>query len=366
MAPGTAFSYTRRCLRGRPATYTAGMAKTTAKKTRLGRGLSSLLNVEPEKKPQPAQTDAPAAPVMRETPADPAPGPTRPPSPAAEPEPAATQPAAPDGRPLEVPVDRIDPNPHQPRRSFDEAELNELAASLKTNGLIQPIVVRPSPTEGRFELIAGERRLRASKLAGFKTIQVVVRETDAMTQAQLALVENIQRSDLNPLERAESYRTLLDQLGLTVTELATRLGEDRSTVSNHLRLLDLAEPVRLLIRDRVLSLGHAKVLAGVEDEAEQVRLAKLVAGQELSVRNLEKLVADPAGTPGGGSKQEPTPAALARQQHLSRVSDQIGGVLGTRVEVKGKKGGRGQIVIHYRDLDAFDDLLRRMNVELDD
>ena len=346
------------------------MAKATAKKTRLGRGLSSLLNVEPDKKAQPAATDAPAAPstpVMRETPSDPAPAAT-PPSPAADAEPAAARPAAPapDGRPLEVPVELVDPNPHQPRRSFDEAELNELAASLKTNGLIQPIVVRPSATDGRYELIAGERRLRASKLAGLGTIQVVVRETDAMTQAQLALVENIQRSDLNPLERAESYRTLSDQLGLTVTELATRLGEDRSTVSNHLRLLDLAEPVRLLIRDRVLSLGHAKVLAGVEDAAEQARLAKLVAGQELSVRNLEKLVAGPAGVAAGGGVQEPTPAALARQQHLARVSDQIGGALGARVEVKGKKGGRGQIVIHYRDLDAFDDLLRRMNVELDD
>src|SRR4029434_6962211 len=141
------------------------------------------------------------------------------------------------------------------RSRMNEASIAELAASLKSTGLVQPIIVRQH--NGGYQLIAGERRLRAAKLAGLKTLPAIVREVDNFTQAQMALVENIQREDLNPIDRAQSYRALMDQLGLTQAELAGRLGEERSSVANYLRLLELAEPVRDLVRDGKLSMGHA-------------------------------------------------------------------------------------------------------------
>ena len=313
------------------------MAKTQAKQRRLGRGLSSLLNVE-------SQEAKRAAPVRREVP----------PEPAAEPAPPPAGVEAGDAG--TVAVGLIDPNPHQPRRAFAADELDELAASIRTNGVIQPVVLRPSEA-GRYELIAGERRLRAAKLAGLDRIPAVVREVDPLAQAQQALVENVQRADLNPLERAASYRALLDQLGLTQADLAARLGEDRSVIANHLRLLNLGDPARDLVRDGRLPLGHAKVLAGVDDPERQAALARLAAEQELSVRNLERL------TRHEPPKPKPTPDG--RDSHLRRVGEQIGGALGARVEVHGRAGGRGKLVIHYHDLDGFDALLRRLDVRLD-
>src|SRR5262249_38980992 len=149
-------------------------------------------------------------------------------------------------------------------------------------GIIQPLVVRRVGSE--YELIAGQRRLQAAKAAGLAQVPVVIRDADSFTQAQLALVENIQREDLNPIERAQAYRSLIEQLGLTQAELASRLGEDRSSFANFLRLLELTEPVRHMVRDGRLSLGHAKLLAGVPDILKQQKLAETVVSQELSVR----------------------------------------------------------------------------------
>src|SRR5262249_27010271 len=156
--------------------------------------------------------------------------------------------------------DQIQPNPHQPRRQFDQAAIAELAASIKSTGLIQPVIVRHMPG-GAYQLIAGERRWRAARIAGLARIPAIVRNVDNFAQAQMALIENIQREDLNPIDRAESYKTLINQLGLTQNELANRLGEDRSSIANFLRLLELAEPVRQLVRDGKLSVGHAKIIA---------------------------------------------------------------------------------------------------------
>jgi ParB family chromosome partitioning protein len=266
--------------------------------------------------------------------------------------------AAPSGTTtLDVPVAAIAPNPHQPRRQFDEASLIELAASLKSNGVIQPIIVRR--VDDRFELVAGERRLRAAKLANMTTIPAIVRELDSFTQAQMALVENIHREDLNPMERATAYRALIDQLGLTQAELAKRLGEDRSTVTNFLRLLDLAEPVRAMIRDGRLSLGHAKVLAGVSDILEQERLGKLVVSQGLSVRNLERLVQSPAIPPSA----TPTKHASA---HLQELEKTFARHLGMRVQIRsGSNKAKGRVVIHYASLDQFDQLLEKLGVDAD-
>lgn len=265
--------------------------------------------------------------------------------------------------PTVVPIETIDVNPHQPRREFDEAALTSLADSIRANGIIQPIVVRPLPT-GRYELIAGERRLRAAKLAKHSEMPIVVREVDAYTQAQWALVENIHREDLNPIDRAEAYASLMQQLGLTQAELSGRLGEQRSSVANHLRLLELASEVREDVRSGTLTLGHAKVLAGVESPAEQLRLAALTKSQNLSVRNLERLIEQQHAAPTAVTATAPLPVG---QRHLDEVEGQIVQQLGLRVQLKsGKKSGTGRVVIHYQSLEQFDELMKRCGVHLND
>ncbi len=306
------------------------MSQAVKTKPRLGRGLSSLISVS-------------SLPVEAEISSHSVEAPSR------------GTPVS-DGTPLLVPVDSIRPNPHQPRKTFNEASLSELAASLKTSGIIQPLVVRKT-TDG-YELIAGQRRWQAAKRAGLTEVPVILRDVDSYTQAQMALVENIQREDLNPIERAQGYRALMEQLGLTQAELATRMGEDRSSIANFLRLLELPESVRALVRDGKLSLGHAKIIAGISDIIEQQRLAEMVVAQELSVRNLERVIQDrPAATP-----ERKTPGLSA---HLADLEKSISGQLGMRVQVRSGPKGRGRLVIHYSTLDQFDDLLLKLGVKAD-
>ncbi len=345
------------------------MAKMQKPKSRLGRGLSSLISVsqlpvEAEVGGAEAESPARGAEVEPTRAAQDTPPPkpltsneSEPPETSAIPEANRDVPRGTStGAPLEIPIAEVVPNPHQPRRQFNDAALAELAASLKSNGLIQPIVVRR--VQDRYELVAGERRLRAAKLAGMATIPAIVRELDSFTQAQMALVENIHREDLNPIERASAYRALIEQLGLTQAELAKRLGEDRSTVTNFLRLLELAETVRNLIRDSKLSLGHAKVLAGVSDILEQEKLANLVVSQGLSVRNLERLVQSPAAPP---------PAKTVKggpSAHLQELEKTFARQLGMRVQIRsGANKSRGRVVIHYGSLDQFDQLLEKLGIE---
>jgi ParB family chromosome partitioning protein len=262
-----------------------------------------------------------------------------------------------DGHPIEIPITDIQVNPHQPRRSFDEVGLAQLAESLKSSGLIQPIIVRR--VDNAYQLIAGERRLRAAKMAGLVNIPAIIRDVDGLTQAQMALVENIQREDLNPLDRAAAYRTLIDQLGLTQAELAGRLGEERSGIANYLRLLELAEPVREHLRSGRLSLGHAKLLAGVADVLEQQRLAELVIAQDLSVRNLERAIQSPTAPPSRSEAASPSAYITELEKSISRQ-------LGMRVQVRrsGSKG-KGRLVIHYASLDQFDQLIAKLGVEME-
>ncbi len=305
---------------------------------RLGRGLSALLsmNEEPE---TPGMTEVGAG-VMAGSDES-----NQPPA------------AIPANTPWRViPVGKITANPHQPRRTMNDESLNDLATSLKTNGLIQPIVVREDGDQ--YQLIAGERRFRAAKIAGLTEIPAIVRVADAYTQAQLALVENIHREDLNPIERAMAYSNLLNQLGLTQAELATRLGEQRSSVANYLRLLDLSGTVRELVRDSKVSLGHAKVLAGVSDHAEQLRLGLLVVSQDLSVRNLERLVSTPV------EDAQATKPKESGSAHLKDLETNLSRELGLRVQVRGA-AKKGRVVIHYNNLDQFDDLVKRLGVELE-
>lgn len=253
----------------------------------------------------------------------------------------------------EIELTSIAVNPHQPRRSMSEAGLAELAASIRANGVIQPIVVRP--VADGFELVAGERRFRAAQRAGLARMPAIVRDIDAHTQAQWALVENIQREDLNPIDRAEAYQTLLTKLGLTQAELAGRLGEERSGIANFLRLLELAPPVREFVRDGRLSMGHAKVLAGVTVLQEQQRIAELAVAQGLSVRNIERLIAD---APATSSAREPTISP-----HLQQLEKSLTRQLGLRVQLRSAaKAGRGRLTIHYGSLDQFDDLMKRLDV----
>lgn len=305
---------------------------STKPKSRLGRGLSSLISVSD----LPVEAELPAPPAA-----------------------TAPQPQSVPVSPMEIPLDQIAPNPHQPRRQMNETSLAELAASIKSSGLIQPVIVRK--TETGYQLIAGERRLRAAKLAGLTTLPALVRDVDGFTQAQMALIENIQREDLNPIDRALAYRALISQLGLTQQELAIRLGEDRSSITHYVRLLELAEPVREQVRNGMLSLGHAKLLGGVTDILEQQRLAELCVTQELSVRNLERLLASgtPAVPPVAGDPKAPSAHYADLERHIARQ-------LGLRVQVRGGKKGRGRLVIHYGSLDQFDDLMSRLGVKINE
>lgn len=317
------------------------MSKPAAKaKPRLGRGLSALISVTtPQPAPPQSHADAP----------DPKPAAAVPPTP-----------AVPEGTPAQLPIGLISPNPHQPRRVFKDATLAELAASLKAAGLIQPIVVRK--VDGKYQLIAGERRLRAARLAGFTHVPAIVRDVDALTQAQLALIENIQREDLNPIDRALGYHSLMKDLGLTQAELALRMGEERSGIANYLRLLELAEPVREMLRDGKLSMGHAKILAGVPDILEQQRLATLIVNQDLSVRNLERLMSQPAVVPASPQVEVP----VATTAHMRELEKSLSRQIGLRVQVRASaQKGKGKVVIHYSNLDQFDEFCDRLGVDIE-
>ena len=245
----------------------------------------------------------------------------------------------------EVDINAISPNPTQPRTVFDEDSLNELAASIKEVGVMQPPVVR-TLGNGRYELIMGERRLRASKLAGLKTIPVIIRETADNELLREALVENIQRSQLNPLEEGAAYQNLLNDFGYTHEELATKVGKSRSAVTNTLRLLNLPASVQRRIAAGVLTAGHARALLSMADEYEIEKLANKIVAEGLSVRATEELVAL-------GSKSEKIKKASGPKTNsprLKEVSDQLGDVLDTRVTVElGKE--KGKITIEFADLD---------------
>lgn len=253
----------------------------------------------------------------------------------------------------EAPIDLIDPNPSQPRRAFDPDALAELASSIAQIGVLQPIVVRPSGE--RYELVAGERRLRASKRAGLKSIPVVVVETDGRGSLERALVENLHREDLNPIEEAAAYRALIDEGGLTQDELGRRLGRSRVTISNSLRLLELPVGIQRLMIEGRLSAGHGKALLGLAGNPFQERLAKRAAQEDMSVRALEDLVRRyqafsgeaPART---GRSRSPTPALVADAQRT--LADH----LQTRVRIEmGQR--KGKIVLDFVSLDELDRLL---------
>lgn len=238
----------------------------------------------------------------------------------------------------ELEIKLIDRNPQQPRREFDAEKLQELAASIREHGLVQPILVKP--TGERYQIVAGERRWRAAQLAGLTKIPAVVRPFSEQEQMEIALIENLQREDLNPLEEAEAFRTLLDQFGLTQEELSRRLGKSRPQISNTLRLLHLAEPVRQHLRQGNLSMGHAKVLLSVEEEGLQQQLAEVVIGRGLSVRELEGMITR--------SKEDPDPKKERRplSPEMRAVEGRLREHFGTPVRLQ-YTGDKGKLEITF-------------------
>jgi ParB family chromosome partitioning protein len=254
----------------------------------------------------------------------------------------------------EVPISSIFPNPRQPRTVFDEDALNELIASIKEIGILQPPVVR-KVAEGRYELIMGERRLRAAKAAGFKTIPVIIRQTPDNELLREALIENIHRSQLNPLEEAAAYAGLLTDFGCTHEELATKLGRSRPLISNMLRLLNLPPTVQRKVAAGVISAGHARALLGLSDEKEIEKLANRIVAEGLSVRATEEIVA----IAGPAKKNAKTKAKVGISGTALASAELLSDYLDTRVSIEQGKG-KGKITIEFagnEDLQRIVDLI---------
>lgn len=260
----------------------------------------------------------------------------------------------------ELEVEWIVPNPFQPRREFSESELEDLAGSIRENGLLQPLVVRPaggSRDRPRYQLVAGERRLRAVRTLGWEKVPAVVRDVDDETLLVLALVENIQREALSPLEEAEGYQVLSDEFGLTQEQIASTVGKDRSTVANMLRLLRLPPSIRKLLDQGALAMGHARALLGADDPVKAGELARKAASRGWSVREVERRVrkANGAGTEKKDSKDGRGNEDSGRKSlTVQALEEELRKILSTKVEIRRSKEGVGQIVVPFRDDEDFE------------
>jgi ParB family chromosome partitioning protein len=255
-------------------------------------------------------------------------------------------------------IEDVYPAPDQPRRRFVDSELDELAQSIRAHGVIMPLVVRPRPGGG-YLLIAGERRWRASQRAGLHQVPVVVQDVDGREAFERALVENLQRSDLNPIEEAAAYHRLVDEMGLTQDQVAERVGKDRSTIANAIRLLRLPPPVREMVEDRRLSMGHARALLGLESAVDIESVARAVAGKALSVRATEELVRRQARPEKAkGDRPAPPPGKSPAVRDLEeRLTRSLSGPVAIEEDAPGKGG---TITIRYIDLDHLDRLLEKL------
>ncbi len=354
-----------------PPKETQKTPKTTPRKSnRLGRGLSALMGQSIQIPPLPASTNdlpakLPAQSANTVTPGVPAPSHLPHPS-LAQPEPQ------PGYITRTVPIGSITPNHHQPRKQFNEASLQQLAQSIRENGVIQPVIIRettPKPDDPKappYQLVAGERRWRAAKQAGLTEIPVIMRKLDDKQVAQWALIENLQREDLNPIERAEAFQHLCDTFHLSHDQIAKQVGVDRSTISNSLRLLKLNDFSRQYIINGLLSSGQGKAIAGLSDTNQQQLVAQQAVAQGWSVRRVEQEIRrithhDQANT-------DPTITAKARTptgRHLHDLEQQIGQQLQTKVKVRpGRRKGSGTLTIEFYSLDQFDTLMNRFGVQV--
>jgi ParB family chromosome partitioning protein len=259
-----------------------------------------------------------------------------------------TPPPVPREAPTEVDLDLLQPNRFQPRLQFDDSRLDELAQSIRSNGVIQPILVRRAGKQ--YEIIAGERRWRAAQRAGLLRVPVVIRDVADDKLLQVALIENIQRENLNPIDEANAYRRLIEDFRLTQEDLAAAVGKDRSTVANTLRLLKLPEPVRRLVASEDLSMGHARAILGLEREDDQVSTARQVVERGFSVRDTELLVKRVSDRLAGKVKAAPAPQPP--DVHTRQAEDRLKFALGTRVTIK-RRGAKGIIEIEYGSEDEL-------------
>jgi ParB family chromosome partitioning protein len=253
-----------------------------------------------------------------------------------------------------LPLDAIRPGRYQPRSVFDKEKLAELADSIRAQGVVQPVVVRPLEDDG-FELIAGERRWRAAQMAGIEHIPAVVRDVPDEVSVAMALIENIQREDLNPLEEATALRRLIDDFRMTHQEAADAVGRSRAAVSNLLRLLELMEEVKEMIDMRLIEMGHARALLSLDDEL-QVQAAREVMHRQLSVRETENLV----------RRLQQSKKKIGHRQRMDpdilRLQNQLAQALGARVQIQHRASGKGRLIISYNSVDEFDGILERLDL----
>ncbi len=244
----------------------------------------------------------------------------------------------------ELDIDDIDTNPFQPRTDFDEMMLRELADSIKSQGVIQPVTVRKMG-RGHFQLIVGERRLKASKMAGLETIPAFIRVANDEQMLEMALIENIHRQNLNAIEVAISYKRLIDECDLTQEKLSEKVGKNRTTITNFLRLLKLPPEIQIALRDGSISMGHARTLLAVEQEATKLRLLKLILDEGLSVRQIEQMVRE-MNHPEERKKKRKNPDL---PEKYITISSELSNLLGTKVSLKRNNKGAGSIVISFKD-----------------
>ncbi len=303
-------------------------------KTGLGRGLSSLLGAR--------------SPADKKT--------------KAGKKPANTPPHATAEVPNEVPIGKILPGAMQPRNGFDDDSLNELAESIRENGIMQPLVVRPR--DGGYELIAGERRWRASQMAGLARVPIVIRDVDDRTALELALVENLQRENLDPIEEAKGYAQLVNQFDLTQEEIATKVGKNRATVANALRLIKLPAEVQTYLRDGLLSSGHAKVILGLKHTKDQIAAAKRVIKKEFSVRQTEELLGALGQAAPGKTRRGVAGKRAATDAHILNLEDKLRERLGTKVALRYRKG-KGSVDIKFFNDEDLQRILQTLGIKAD-
>jgi len=254
-----------------------------------------------------------------------------------------------------IPVKKIKPNPHQPRTTWNDEDLGDLAASITANGVIQPILLRKSGKG--YEIIAGERRLRAAIQAGLDAIPAMVREATDAQMLELALVENIHRADLNPLERAQAYQNYISTFSLSQSEAAQHLGEDRSVVANHLRLLDLPSEIKKMLVDGVLSMGHARAILALPTDEVRRKLANRAMAGRLSVREVERLVR--LSLEAGRPEKKP----VERAANILDLEKRLRDALGTKVRINAaRRGQRGRIIVEYYSHDEFERITEKMGL----
>lgn len=324
--------------------------ESSNKKKGLGRGLGSLLGGAPSVSESPVTKTAPPPPVASTvvaTPAGPSSsqrGPSSPTSSSSVTVASTAAPVDPESKIWKVAIDKLMSGEYQPRRSFEKEPLQELAQSIKENGILQPIVARRT-TSGKLEIVAGERRWRAAQLAGLHEVPVILRNFNDKEALELAIVENIQREDLNPIEEAEGYSRLISEFKLSQQQVAEKVGKDRATVANAVRLLSLPSEVKEMIAENDLSVGHAKVLLSLPDSKKQIEFAKKVINEKLAVRKLEKMVQ--AIIKGQEDVQDLSSVDSGVHRRLiASLTDELQKALGTKVTID-YLNAKGKISIHF-------------------